>query len=34
MGVPIPYSNLGIVIKEMFEFKKQEALHANFEQVK
>jgi hypothetical protein len=34
MGVPIPYSNLGIVIRDMFESNKLEALNANFKQVK
>ena len=33
MGVPIPFSNLGIVVREMFESNKLEALQANFKQV-
>lgn len=33
MGIPIPFSNLGIVIQEMFENNKLEALHANYKQV-
>jgi len=32
IGLPIPFSNLGIVIDEMFE-KKVEALYANYIQV-
>lgn len=32
-GVPIPFSNLGIVIQDMFEFNKPSALYANFIQV-
>lgn len=34
MGLPIPFSNLGIVIQDMFETNKLEALHANFKQVR
>ena len=32
LGIPIPYSNLGIVIEEMFELKT-DALYANYIQV-
>ena len=32
LGLPIPYSNLGIVIEEMFE-NRVEAFHANYIQV-
>ncbi len=33
LGLPIPYSNLGIVIEEMFVNNHLDALHANFLQV-
>jgi len=32
-GIPIPYSNLGIVIQDFYENEKLEALHTNYLQV-